>query len=174
MEDNNIDNLALPSERAVCANDLDKTNSETLFNRYTPTKCDSTSINTKKKLEVTNKVNKEPSMLTSQLKLKLNFDKVSQKIKLQKQKQQAPFLQNTKQPFIIKIKSQSNFETIPVKPQINAPSNTPQMTSLTEINKDHLLNTEKKFKILQCIKTGKFIFKNGKSIKRKKLINEAD
>ena len=61
-----VENLALPSERAACVNDLDKTNSETLFNRYTPTKHDMISINTKRNLEVTNKTSKgEPSQLTS-------------------------------------------------------------------------------------------------------------
>jgi hypothetical protein len=54
-----VENFALPSERALCDNDLDKTNMETLFNRYTPTKCDSNIINTKRKLEVTTK--REPS-----------------------------------------------------------------------------------------------------------------
>jgi hypothetical protein len=42
----------MPSERAMCANELDKTTSETLFNKYTPTKCDTTHINTKRTVEV--------------------------------------------------------------------------------------------------------------------------
>ena len=46
---------SIPSERAMCANELDKTTSETLFNKYTPTKCDTTPINTKRTVEVMNK-----------------------------------------------------------------------------------------------------------------------
>lgn len=72
----------MPSERAMCANELDKTTSETLFNKYTPTKCDATPINTKRTVEVLNK-NQEPSTLINQLKLKLDFNKVKQKINLQ-------------------------------------------------------------------------------------------
>ncbi len=48
----NFGQNSMPSERAMCANELDKTTSETLFNKYTPTKCDTTPINTKRTVEV--------------------------------------------------------------------------------------------------------------------------
>ena len=55
VTDLNFGPTSLPSERAMCVNELDKTTSETLFNKYTPTKCDTTPINTKRTLEVMNK-----------------------------------------------------------------------------------------------------------------------